>query len=372
MKNIVTGLIVLVALVSSAHSAEPKQAVAAAPVKVEALVVASPLDWQVFQRQSVGEGIARVGGGCTLDCDKIEAHITGKDYTGKEFDTGWKDIAFDVKTRAFNAQITIPAGGWYAATVRVMKEGKTVTEQDIAHVGMGEVFIGAGQSNSTSCGGLGSKSPLDGRTKPESGMVTTFDGHAWRIADDPQPGAHDSASYTYGSFWPAFGDAMNAKYHVPIGVAVTGHGGTSIKQWNAGGELFKWTLTRMKQFGPDGFRAVLWHQGESDAGMSAKDYAAGLGAIIAGFKKEAGWDFPLFVAQATFRPGKGSSAPVRAAQQELWEKKIALQGPDTDAMLGDLRDQDGKGIHFSKKGLKVHGEAWAEKVGEYLDPVLKK
>src|SRR5207253_645757 len=102
--------------------------------------------------------------------------------------------------------------------------------------------------------------------------------------------------------------------------------------------------------------------------IGRQDYADGLGAIIAGFKKEAGWDFPFFVAEATFAPGKGSYAPVRAGQKELWEKKIAVEGPDTDAMVGELRDQDGKGIHFSKKGLKVHGEAWAEKVVAYLDP----
>ncbi|HEX7260711.1 MAG TPA: sialate O-acetylesterase, partial [Luteolibacter sp.] len=136
------------------------------------------------------------------------------------------------------------------------------------------------------------------------------------------------------------------------------------------GELFNWTLTRLKQLGPNGFRAMLWHQGESDADkMKEEDYAAKLSTTLDGWRKQAGWDFPVFVAQASFRPWGGNSAAVRAAQQSLWDKKIAYPGPDTDAMLGDLRDNDGKGIHFSLKGLKVHGEAWAEKVGAYLDRV---
>jgi hypothetical protein len=38
----------------------------------------------------------------------------------------------------------------------------------------------------------------------------------------------------------------------------------------------------------------------------------------------------------------------------------------TDTLTGDTR----AGIHFSAKGLKRHGEMWAEKVGGYLDKVL--
>jgi hypothetical protein len=213
-------------------------------------------------------------------------------------------------------------------------------------------------------------------------MVTTFDGTNWRIADDPQPGAHDQDVYKLGSFWPAFGDAMFAKYKVPIGVAVTGHGGTSIKEWASQtpdkegklvpGELFNWSLTRMKQLGPHGFRAVLWHQGESDIEMPAETYADGLGKIIADFRSAAGWDMPWFVARASYHPGKPLNEKTsRGGQAILWQKKIAFEGPDTDKMVGDLRDQDGKGIHFSKKGLKVHGEAWAKKVGAWLDSILK-
>lgn len=338
-----------------------------------ALSLVFPKDYQVFQRQSLSGGVARVSGRCGVACDAVQARLSGRDYAGQAYDSGWQTLAVDPATTGFNANLNVPAGGWYALDVRAVDGGKTVAAQSVAHVGMGEVFVGAGQSNSTSCGGLGSNNPLDGRTEPVSGMVSTFDGASWRIAKDPQPGAHDQGQYTFGSFWPAFGDAINAKYHVPVGVAVTGHGGTSINQWKPGGELFNWTLTRLRELGPGGFRAVLWHQGESDAGgMSEQAYAAGLGDIIGAFRAQAGWDFPFMVAQATFRPGAGNSAAVRAAQKRLWDEQTALPGPDTDAMLGDLRDHGGKGIHFSRKGLKVHGEAWAAKVGEYLDRVLGK
>ena len=133
-----------------------------------------------------------------------------------------------------------------------MKAGKVVGEMAVDHVGVGEVFVGAGQSNSTNCG--------QERIKQYSGMVSSFSGTAWQLADDPQPGVHDNSMG--GSYWPAFGDEMYAKYHVPIGVASTGHSGTSVNQWIPGGELFRWMTTRMKELGREGFRAVLWHQGK--------------------------------------------------------------------------------------------------------------
>lgn len=332
------------------------------------LSLTSPIEYQVIQRRSLREGVLPVTGHCKIATDQVEVRVTGKTMKGESHETKWIAVPRDRATGDFKKEIITPAGGWYVVEVRA-KQASTLR---VEHVGIGEVFVGAGQSNSTNCGGYGSNSPLDGRTQPQSGLVTTFNGSEWRIANDPQPGPHDESLYAFGSFWPAFGDAMAAKYRVPIGVAVTGHGGTSIHAWKKDGELFHWSLSRMRELGPKGFRAVLWHQGESDADMPARHYADGLGQIIHDFRQEAGWEMPWFVAHASFRPGRPTlDTGARGGQKMVWDEKVALEGPDTDQMLGDLRDQDGKGIHFSKKGLKVHGEAWAEKVSAWLDLQLK-
>jgi hypothetical protein len=349
------------------------QTVATAADTTPAITLVSPLDYQVVQRRTVREGVVVVAGQCAGACDRVEARMEGKDFEQRDLPTDWTNVPWQGDVRNFRVELKTPAGGWYRLDLRAIKDGKPVASLMVPHVGVGEVFVGAGQSNSTSCGGLGSKSPLDGRTQPVSGLVTTFNGNSWRIADDPQPGAHDEKDYALGSFWPAFGDAMADRFKVPVGVAVTGHGGTSIKSWKTDGELFNWTLTRMRQLGPNGFRAVLWHQGESDRNMPAQEYADGLGAIIRDFRKQAGWEMPWFVARASFAPNQPlNEAGSRGGQKMLWENKTALEGPDTDTMLGDLRDNDGTGIHFSKKGLKFHGEAWAAKVGAWMDGELAK
>jgi len=138
-------------------------------------------------------------------------------------------------------------------------------------------------------------------------------------------------------------------------------------------KIIGWMLTRMKQLGPHGFRAVQWHQGESDVGMTADEYEQKLTRVIVESRKAAGWDFPWFVAQVSYHNPEQPSFPgPREAQKRLWDKGVALEGPDTDTLTGDMRDHNGQGIHFSPKGLRAHGRMWAERVGVYLDRVLAK
>ena len=202
----------------------------------------------------------------------------------------WQSIPVAQATRSFSAVLPLAAGGWYTLEVEAMKQGKVLADLKVEKFGMGEVFVGAGQSNSTNCGEI--------RTQQKSGMVSSFGGDEWQIADDPQLGVADKSQG--GSFWPAFGDAMYERFGVPIGVATTGFGGTSVNQWQPDGDLFPWMMTRIHQLGPSGFRAMLWHQGESDVEMPSDEYYAKLSHIIQKSQQQAGWYFPWFVAQASY------------------------------------------------------------------------
>ncbi len=329
------------------------------PVVEQDLTVLSPRNWQVVQRQSKFLGRIFISGRVKPDCDAVEVKFTGKSLEGALPDR-WQPVPLVKQTRSFFAELPVSAGGWYKFEARALKAGKTVATATVEKFGVGEVFVGAGQSNSTNCG--------QEKTKQTSGMVSSFSGTDWRIADDPQPGVADHSQG--GSFWPAFGDAMYAKYQVPIGVAATGYGGTSVNAWKPSGDLFRWMMTRISQLGPGGFRAVLWHQGESDVGMKPEEYAQKLTAVIRTSTANAGWQFPWFVAQVSYHnPQKPLHATTRAAQKKLWDDGVALEGPDTDTLTGDNRDLGGKGIHFSPKGLTAHGQMWAEKVGVYLDKI---
>jgi hypothetical protein len=105
--------------------------------------------------------------------------------------------------------------------------------------------------------------------------------------------------------------------------------------------------------------------------MSSDEYFGKLKNTILSSIKQAGWEFPWFVAQASYHDAeKPRFESVRSAQKRLWDEGVAEPGPDTDGLAGDHRDYDGKGIHFSPKGLKVHGEMWAEKLTAYVESQL--
>ena len=44
-----------------------------------------------------------------------------------------------------------------------------------------------------------------------------------------------------------------------------------------------------------------------------------------------------------------------------------IEGPDTDALKGNLRDNSGQGVHFSGPGLREHAARWREKVAPWLE-----
>ena len=342
-------------------------------------VVVSPMEYQVFQRETRLAGPMLISGRLAKGCDGVRARLTGKPMAGGGFLSDlnsvfgrsstikmgqWQKLPLDPETRIFNVTLQVPAGGWYRLEVRAMKGKQTAGTTAIEHVGMGEVFVGAGQSNITNWGGD------DDKLKTETKMVTTFSGTQWQLTEDPQPGVPDDSHR--GSFWPAFGDAMYRKYKVPIGVATTGYSGTSVTQWKEGDKLFDFMMARVRQFGRNGFRAMLWHQGENDMNTPSAEYQEKLTKIIEASTREAGWEFPWFVAQASYdSPGKPAFANVRDAQKALWDAGIALEGPDTDTLTGDNRDRGGVGIHFSIKGLRAHGQMWCDKVSPWLDRVLK-
>jgi serine/threonine protein kinase len=332
------------------------------PALATDLTLDSPVDYQVFQRRTKFQGTMTIGGRVRSAYDRLEVRTVGKSLQGALPDQ-WREVPLEEKARSFETTVPVAAGGWYKVEVRALKDGKVVGQMTVDHVGVGEVFIGAGQSNSTNCG--------QERIRQNSGMVTSFSGTGWQLGDDPQPGVHDNSSG--GSYWPAFGDAMYEEYQVPIGVVSTGHSGTSVNQWAPGSDLCRHTTGRMNQLGKHGFRGVLWHQGESDVGMPAEEYARKMTALIQETRKATGWEVPWFVAQVSYHnPNQVSFPNPRTAQKKLWDTGVAFEGPDTDTLTGDNRDEGGKGIHFSPKGLRAHGKMWAEKVAVYLDKELAK
>jgi Carbohydrate esterase, sialic acid-specific acetylesterase len=366
---------------------------AAAPGSI---TLASPLDYQVFQRSGRLKGAVEIRGTATGHADAAQARLTGISLSGP-LRGNWVRLHLS-KTdgrfeRQFQGRLTTVPGGFYQLDVRLLRRHAPIAQITVAHVGVGEVFVVSGQSNSTNYGEV--------RQTTQTGMVAAFSGDSWQIANDPQPGVQDKSSK--GSFIPAFGDALYRRYHVPIGIAAVGHGSTSVRQWlpagtpvyvmptmtrfvttnSAGqlvcdGTLFNGMMQRIHELGSHGFRALLWHQGESDAhqkaghGIDGAMYRSMMLEIIRASRKQAGWNFPWIVAEATYHtPDDPADPAIEQAQRRLWRHGIALEGPDTDALGSAYRQDHGRGVHFNDAGLKAHGALWAQAVEGYLDKALR-
>lgn len=355
------------------------------------LAIQSPKEYQVFQRVNAANGCVRLHGRGNLDADTWQYRFQGKAATGSALSEEWVSFPTALQKDRFDFIVSAPAGGWYTLEVRGLKDGQISASAIVEHVGVGEVFVVAGQSNAANYG--------EGLQKSLSGMVSGFDGKGWGVANDPQKGAAGAG----GSFLPSFGDAMAARFHVPIGLVPIAVGGTSVREWlpegesfqqqtttgkgvrlNASGQwestgaLFETLARRLEDLGSRGARAVLWHQGESDAGqarsgypadrqISGEQYTAFLTTLVSASRKKVGVPLSWFTAQTTYHSeADAEDEEFRGAQSRLWKNGVTLEGPDTDSLRSEFR----KGVHFNSAGLRKHGELWAEKVAPWLESQL--
>ncbi len=351
-----------------------------------ALAILSPLDFQVIQRTTRERGTIPLRGTFTdlpAPPDAIEARLGP--------DAPWLRLEARIEGGRFQGPLDAAAGGWSRLEVRAIAGDRVLAAAAVEHVGIGEVFVVAGQSNSANHG--------EEKQTTRTGRVAAFDGQRWQLAHDPQPGASGDG----GSFLPPFGDALAGRFGVPIGLVACGVGATSVREWlpagarfpnpptlegnvrrlpdggwESTGTLFDAFVARLRPLGPHGFRAVLWHQGESDANqrdpsrtLAGPLYQELLTRLITETGRTLGWEPVWFVAQASYHePGDEASPEIRAAQAAVAEAGRARPGPDTDTLRGALRDSGGRGVHFSGEGLTQHAALWVAAVGPWLQAQL--
>lgn len=322
------------------------------------------LDWprphQVIQRIGIAPGTGhadvRIAGEFRPDAVQARWRYRVVPLHGDAgAETDWTSFDVKVKGEKFDGMVRIAAGGWYRLEVRAIGEKSVIATGKVEPIGVGELFVVAGQSYATNCN--------DERFKvaePHS-RVVAFDSAKgnWGIAHDPQPAPDGSDG---GSIWPPLGDALAKELRVPIGFSNVAVGATSSMQWMPEGQLHPrlvktgQTLSR--------FRAVLWQQGESDviAKTTAEKYVANLKTIRETAAKAWGFEPPWLLAKSTHHPtvyndptGEGR---IRGAIEELVKLPGFRAGPDTDTLTGENRGDAKSRRHFSGIGQRRAAEMW--------------
>src|SRR5262249_47474710 len=111
------------------------------------LTISSPLEYQVFQRTTRLHGAIIVRASAPA-ATRVEARVEGASIAGP-LPGRWQRLERDRERSEFSGQIPVVAGGFYRVEVKAITSVGQPTLITVANVGVGEVFVISGQSNST-------------------------------------------------------------------------------------------------------------------------------------------------------------------------------------------------------------------------------
>jgi sialate O-acetylesterase len=324
------------------------QSVAAAAPRIE---VRSPRAWQVVQRDARGRGDIVVSGRCF--------------GLGGSVRVSWGDrraTARCDRAGRFTARLDdVPAG---QATLRVWSARRPGVTCSLANVGVGDIYVIAGQSNAS-----GRSPALYSYSDPTLHAAMFGNDYRWQELRDPVDSAAGQVDVVSkdpgagGSVWPEVATQLLAAEGVPVAFVPCAHVSTPIARWrpdlSPGQHLYTLYSSMARRTAAVGgrIRAVLWWQGEKDARelTPGLQYEAAVQDLAAAIWRD--FRAPLVVAQigdyGSAYTGAGVDA-VRHAQQRAWRHPHILQGP----VLYDI--DLGERVHFEEPDdVSVAARRWA-------------
>lgn len=338
------------------------------------LIEKGPQSWQILQQKS---GYADfLLGGTWIPFERTEENLKGsKVYVRvvKE-DTGDPVIRWTVcETREDGTwQGTVqalPAGGLYRIETCLEPAGGTPIEwctrgDMIHHIGVGDLFVIAGQSNSAGYG----KDPIF--DPPELGIHVLRNSGCWDLASHPLNEStgtvHEEnreACNPGHSPYINFARQLKRELGYPIGLVQTALGGSPLSAWNPAedGILYR-NMLRIIEAAGGSVRGVLWYQGCSDCGEGTCDtYLERFENMVGSLRKDTGLaGLPFITVQLNRLVSPNEPVvdiywgKIREAQRQAARK---IQGvsvvPAIDSQLCDL-------IHNSSAANMVLGERMAK------------
>lgn len=238
---------------------------------IGALIKSGVSDWQIFQQKN---GFADIHvSGEWLDQmaeeESSQVHICVKKEDSGEPVIWWKKC--NMRGNSWDVTLHVPAGGLYQIetcfTINSKEWSEWAVRGDIvSHIGVGDLYVIAGQSNSSGYGKDYIYDPC------ELGVHVLKNNEKWQLAVHPlqdSTGAEgcpvnmDGGS-TGHSLYLSFAKYLKRELHYPIGLIQTSRGGSYMDQWSPdGGELYVNMMERIRLAGGR-VKGIVWYQGCSD------------------------------------------------------------------------------------------------------------
>jgi hypothetical protein len=220
------------------------------------------------------------------------------------------------------------------------------------------LYLFMGQSNMAGRGKIG---PEDKTPHPRVLFFTLED--KWEPAVEPV--TRDKPALLGVGPGLAFGKAMAGNDPgVTIGLVPCAVGGTPLKRWQRGGDLYSNAVHRARLAMRDGtLKGILWHQGESDSGTAtnANTYGDRLAKMIQDIRADLGSpDVPFVVGQIgefLYDRGLGHAPYPRVVNAAL----AALPGkvPATACVPSKDLKHKGDQLHFDAASQRELGRRYA-------------
>lgn len=355
------------------------------------ITITSPVPSAVYQQDITKQRTITITGTFTVPMDKIEVRAVPVNM-GQGAETGWRDLQIAPKGGVFEGNITL-MGGWYTVEVRGTAAGAVVGRGVLQRLGVGEVFIIAGQSNAQGLKEYPGPGAVDERVLYISNYENDEEGIYKDLLTDPVPPTF--AKITTGLktmsprgqtpwCWGLLGDLLVAKLNVPVLFINTAWEGTSIENWsysaqgkptknkyggftyNPGMPYANLRIAARNYANQYGVRSILWMQGEADGlfGTTTAFYRDNFQFIINKLGQETGKRITWVIAR-TSRTSLNKATPsqvhpqIIAAQNAVLDTQFnpAYPGPETDPLNPNRAD----GTHFiGNEALTILANAWNE------------
>lgn len=340
------------------------------------LQITFPMNRAVFQRNNSGGGVIAVAGVFQSKLDRVDVRLVAINGGAT---TDWATVTINPNSGTFQGRISTWAG-WYRLEVRGTRNQQIVANAQLDKVGIGEVFVIAGQSNAMGYEGFGNPPAFDDRVN----VVSNYYSYG-QNPDVPYPVISHLDENTKiaplgGSSWcwGRLGDLLAARLNVPVLFFNSAMESMSVESWQVSADggrgydfysgnyalpgypydnLRKSMYNYVTMFGA---RAVLWHQGEtdSDKGTSFDTYKNTLQYLIKRSRDDSGKDISWVVSKVSRTKLTPSSPVIIQAQEAVIQNyPNVFNGPDTDGINTRV-----DGVHFVGQGLVDLANAWNERL----------
>ncbi|MCF2445474.1 T9SS C-terminal target domain-containing protein [Dyadobacter sp. CY345] len=353
------------------------------------LVIKSPINNQVLQRDKSGFAEISVTAYAYVPYESIEAKLTpiqgniaeikSLSFSKSQIDQGFLTATFEAKT------------GWYELQLTGYAANGTVDISAASRVGIGEVFLVAGNSNAMGLPDLGSKNSSD--------QVVTFNAiNKFLNADNitvapdepmqaPQFAPIKAKDYIFPSgetswYWAELGDMLNKKLNTPVLFLNSAWAAANSENYRDGASGKDAFNVYVGKFWPNrqpytniintvrylnsslGLRAILWSHGENDAqqGVTEENYFNNIRTLITNSRRDTGKDIPWIIARNSASSTLPKPyVPVITAQNRIisLDSFNTYAGPNLDTVQMP-RPQQGhfENIAGGVQGLTLAASAW--------------